>query len=224
LNILIIGSGAREHALAWKVSQSSKVTKIYVAPGNAGTATIAQNLPIKPTDITGLCNTAHELDISLTIVGSEAPLAAGIVDLFEQKKLPIVGPTKKAAQIESSKVFAKKLMQESGIPTAAGEIFTAYKEARKYVASQKPPLVIKADGLAAGKGDWAPRHRSVCCRWRWNGAGHRLVGSVDGVRRMWRRQRLTVPSRAGADAFQASPGRVRANAADPAHILSVLRE
>ena len=152
MKILVIGSGAREHALTWKISQSKKVSQIYVAPGNAGTAAIARNLPIKPTNIAALSDAVQEFNIDLTMVGSEAPLAAGIVDLFEQKRLPIVGPTKNAAQIESSKVFAKELMQEFKIPTARGEIFSSYAEARKYIESQKTPLVIKADGLAAGKG------------------------------------------------------------------------
>ena len=152
MKILVIGSGAREHALTWKISQSKKVSQIYVAPGNAGTAAIARNLPIKPTNIAALSDAVQEFNIDLTMVGSEAPLAAGIVDLFELKRLPIVGPTKNAAQIESSKVFAKELMQEFKIPTARGEIFSSYAEARKYIESQKTPLVIKADGLAAGKG------------------------------------------------------------------------
>lgn len=164
MKILIIGSGAREHALAWKVSQSKRNPQIYVAPGNAGTSSLAQNLPIKPTDITALADAAQEMKIDLTVVGSEAPLAAGIVNFFEQKKLPIVGPTRIAAQIESSKVFAKKLMQDFEIPTARGVTFSAYKDARKYVEAQKLPLVIKADGLAAGKGVIIAESREVALK------------------------------------------------------------
>ena len=152
MRILVIGSGAREHTLVWKIAQSPKVSKIYVAPGNAGTATIASNLKIRPTDINALGSTAKEIGIELTIIGPESPLAAGIVDHFEEMKLPIIGPTKGAAQIESSKVFARKLMQKYAIPCARGNTFSNYSEARKYLDSQQPPIVIKADGLAAGKG------------------------------------------------------------------------
>lgn len=152
MKILVIGSGAREHTLVWKIAQSPKVTKIYAAPGNAGTATIAFNLKTKPTDIEALGSAAKEIGIDLTIVGPEAPLAMGIVDHFNKMKLPIIGPTKVATQIESSKVFAKKLMQKYAIPCATGNTFSNYSEARKYLDTQQPPVVIKADGLAAGKG------------------------------------------------------------------------
>lgn len=152
MKVLVIGSGAREHALVWKITQSQKTPKIYTAPGNGGTADLASNLKIAPTDIKTLSSTAKEIGIDLTIVGPEAPLAAGIVDHFEKMNLPIIGPTKCAAQLESSKVFAKKLMQEYAIPCARGDTFSSYPEARKYLDSQQFPIVIKADGLAAGKG------------------------------------------------------------------------
>ena len=113
---MIIGGGAREHALAWKIAQSPKVKKLYVAPGNAGTASIAHNLSISPSDIEALAKAARDIGINLTVVGPEAPLASGIVDYFERLHLPIFGPTKAAAQLESSKVFAKNLMQKYGIP------------------------------------------------------------------------------------------------------------
>jgi phosphoribosylamine--glycine ligase len=152
LKIMAIGGGAREHALAWKIKQSPKVTGLYVTPGNAGTAAIARNPDIRPNDIESLAGAARDIGVDLTVVGPEAPLAAGIVDRFEQLGLPIFGPTKAAAQIESSKVFARKLMQKYGIPCPKGITFSSYPEAKKYVESQPTPIVIKADGLAAGKG------------------------------------------------------------------------
>jgi len=152
LKVLIIGNGAREHALAWKISQDRNVTDIFVAPGNGGTAKIATNISIKVSDIDGLYRTAKELGIDVTVVGPEAPLSSGIVNTFSDKGMPVFGPTREAAQIESSKVFSKRLMQKYNIPTANGEIFADYNEAREYLKKQQMPVVIKADGLAAGKG------------------------------------------------------------------------
>ncbi len=152
LRVLVIGGGAREHSLVWKFSQSDKVGEIYVAPGNAGTATIAHNLPIRPTDIDALANAAEDNKIDLTVVGPETPLAAGIVDVFQSRGIPIFGPSREAALIESSKVFAKELMQKYNIPCAGSESFTSYKEACDYIKTQSTPIVVKADGLAAGKG------------------------------------------------------------------------
>jgi phosphoribosylamine--glycine ligase len=152
MNILIIGSGGREHALAWKIAQSPRVKKIYCAPGNGGISQMAECLPIQATDIPTLVNFAQEKKIDFTVVGPEAPLASGIVDEFEKRGLAIFGPTMIAAELESSKVFAKKIMQKYNIPTARGEIFTAPEEAFDYIKSQNAPLVVKADGLAAGKG------------------------------------------------------------------------
>jgi phosphoribosylamine--glycine ligase len=152
MKILVVGGGAREHTLVWKLAQSPKVKQIYAAPGNAGTAKIANNLAISPTDIESLVKVAQEKGIDLTIVGPEAPLAEGIVDEFSAKNLKIFGPTKTAAQIEASKVFAKELMQKYNIPCALSNSFSSYTEAKEYLKQQKPPIVIKADGLAAGKG------------------------------------------------------------------------
>ncbi len=152
MKVMVIGGGAREHALAWKIAQSRKVKELYVAPGNAGTASIAGNLNIKPNDIEALVKAAQDINIDLTVVGPEAPLAAGIVDYFERIGMPIFGPTKAATQIESSKVFAKKLMQKYAIPCPRGVTFSTYTEAREYLESQPAPIVVKADGLAAGKG------------------------------------------------------------------------
>jgi phosphoribosylamine--glycine ligase len=152
LKVMVIGSGAREHALVWKIKQSSKVTELYAAPGNAGTASLARNLDIHPDDIEALIKAAKDNSIDLTVVGPEAPLAAGIVDRFVQLGMPIFGPTKAAAQIEASKVFARNLMQKYGIPCPKGITFSVYAEAKRYVESQPMPIVVKADGLAAGKG------------------------------------------------------------------------
>jgi phosphoribosylamine--glycine ligase len=136
----------------WKLAQSPKVKEIFVAPGNAGTARIAQNLNISPTNIEALTKIAREKRIDLTVVGPEAPLADGIVDQFLVRGMPIFGPTKKAAEIESSKVFAKELMQKYNIPCAKSTSFSDYNKAKEYLQRQKPPIVVKADGLAAGKG------------------------------------------------------------------------
>ena len=152
MNILVIGGGGREHALAWKLAQSHKVQAIYVAPGNAGTAKDKrlQNLPI--TDIQQLCAFAVEKNIGLTVVGPEVPLAAGVVDVFRDKDLRIFGPTQAAAQLESSKAFSKSFMQRHGIPTAEFETFTHADAAHQYIDAKGAPIVVKADGLAAGKG------------------------------------------------------------------------
>lgn len=152
MKIMVIGNGAREHALAWKLRASPQIGELYAAPGNAGTAAVARNLDVPTTDIEALAGAARQHDIGLTVVGPEAPLASGIVDLFQSLHLPIFGPTRAATQIESSKVFSKELMQKYGIPCARGEVFASYSQARDYVQSQPAPMVIKADGLAAGKG------------------------------------------------------------------------
>ena len=152
MNILVIGSGGREHALAWKLAQSPKVQMVYVAPGNAGTATDIRlkNIPI--TDLLALRNWALEHKIDLTVVGPEGPLALGIVDDFRAHGLRIFGPTQAAAQLESSKAFSKAFMQRHGIPTAVFETFSDAKAAHAYVDFMGAPIVVKADGLAAGKG------------------------------------------------------------------------
>jgi len=152
LKILVVGGGGREHTLAWKIAHSPRVGKVFAAPGNAGTAVIAENLNLRPTDIEGLGKAAREKGIDLVVVGPEAPLASGIVDYFDKLGIPIFGPTKAATQLESSKVFARNLMEKYGIPCPKGAIFSSYPEAREYLQEQHPPIVIKADGLAAGKG------------------------------------------------------------------------
>ncbi|MFA6469816.1 MAG: phosphoribosylamine--glycine ligase [Bacteroidota bacterium] len=154
MNVLVIGSGGREHAIVWKLKQSPKVTKIYCAPGNAGIAEIAECVPIKAEDIYGMAQFAQTNSIDLTVVGSEAPLVKGIVDLFEERGLKIFGPSKAAAQVEGSKMFLKHFLRRNHIPTAHYATFnnTQLENAQQYVKNSKPPYVIKTDGLAAGKG------------------------------------------------------------------------
>jgi len=151
-NVLIIGSGGREHALAWKLKQSPKIDHLYSAPGNAGIAKIARCINLKVTDIRALADLAAKNRIDLTVVGPEVPLAVGIVDEFQKHRLKIFGPNKTAAQLESSKVFAKEFMRKYHIPTAPFKAFSSSGEAIGFCKSAKYPLVIKADGLAAGKG------------------------------------------------------------------------
>ena len=152
MNILVIGSGGREHALAWKLAQSPKAQKVYVAPGNGGTARDPRLVNVPLTDVKALADFAEANKINLTVVGPEAPLAAGVVDEFRARGLRIFGPTRKAAQLESSKAFAKDFMKRHGIPTAFYETFTDAAAAHAYVDKHGAPIVIKADGLAAGKG------------------------------------------------------------------------
>ena len=152
MKVLVIGKGGREHAIAWKLSQSSRMSQLLCAPGNAGTSKIASNVPIPETDVDGLLSFATQHGIDFTVVGPEAPLAEGIVDRFQEAGLSIFGPTQAAARIESSKSFAKDLMARAGVPTARAEVFRDFNAARVYVESLSPPVVIKADGLAAGKG------------------------------------------------------------------------
>ena len=152
MKILVVGSGAREHTIVWKLSQSPKVKELYTAPGNAGTARISENLDIAANDIKSLAKAAQQKNIDLVVVGPEVPLAEGIVDHFESIGIPIFGASKLAAEIESSKVFSKGLMQKYNIPCAKSVSFSDYNQAKEYVLKQKPPVVIKADGLAAGKG------------------------------------------------------------------------
>ena len=154
MNVLVIGNGGREHALSWKAAQSPLVEKVFVAPGNPGTAREdkIENLAISATDVTGLLAFAQKNAIELTIVGPEAPLAAGVVDAFRAAGIKIFGPHKYAAQLESSKAFAKDFLKRHQIPTAQYQTFTDASDAKAYVEKMGAPIVIKADGLAAGKG------------------------------------------------------------------------
>jgi phosphoribosylamine--glycine ligase len=150
--VLVVGGGGREHALAWTFRKSPKVGTILVAPGNAGTAQIARNVEVGTGEVEALVKLARKEKVDLTVVGPEAPLAEGIVDRFAAAGLPIFGPTKQAARIESSKIFAKELALKAGIPTAPAEIFDDVEAARRYIDISGAPCVVKADGLAAGKG------------------------------------------------------------------------
>lgn len=151
-NVLIVGSGGREHAIAWKLHQSPRVRRLYAAPGNPGIAEVAHLVPIAETDIKKLMDFAKTHDIDLTVVGPEIPLAKGITDIFENEGIPVFGPSKKAAELETSKVFAKRFMKKFHIPTSWFRAFSNYKKAKSFLTKARYPLVIKADGLAAGKG------------------------------------------------------------------------
>lgn len=152
MKVLVIGGGGREHALAWKVRQSPRVDKVYCAPGNAGTAKVATNVDISPDDIAGLVRFAQAEKIELTVVGPELPLTLGIVDEFARHRLPIFGPTRSGARLEGSKVFTKELLRKYGIPTGFFGSFSDADDALRYIAEVGPPIVVKADGLASGKG------------------------------------------------------------------------
>ena len=152
MKILVIGSGGREHALVWKIKQSRKVSKIFCAPGNAGISRIAECVDISATDVDGLLKFALKENIDLTVVGPESSLVEGVVDAFEEKKLRIFGPTKRAAILEGSKVFTKEFLERHHIPSASFKVFKDRKKAKKYIESCGAPIVVKADGLAAGKG------------------------------------------------------------------------
>ncbi len=152
MKVLLVGSGGREHALAWKIAQSPLLKKLYCAPGNAGIAELAECVAIAADDLQGLLQFALREKIDLTVVGPEVPLVAGIADLFRENGLLLFGPSKETALLEGSKAFSKELMTKYGVPTAGYEIFTNVKEAKHYVIESEMPVVIKADGLAAGKG------------------------------------------------------------------------
>lgn len=183
MKVLVIGSGGREHALVWKLNQSSDVGRIFCAPGNAGTGAIAENIPIAATDLSQLRTFAKENGIDLTVVGPDDPLALGIVDLFSADRLRIFGPTKSAARLESSKIFAKELMRAQKVPTAEARTFSASDEALDYCERIKFPVVIKADGLALGKGVIIASNRdeakatikSMMTEARFGDAGRRIV-------------------------------------------------
>jgi phosphoribosylamine---glycine ligase len=152
MKLLVIGAGGREHALVWKLSQSPRVTRIYCAPGSSAIGAIAELVPLAVEQLDQLADFAAKEKIDLTVVGPEVPLTLGIGDLFEARGLRIFAPNQAAAQLEGSKAFAKAILQENGIPTASFGVFTDASTAKQYLAQQKPPYVVKADGLAAGKG------------------------------------------------------------------------
>lgn len=152
MNVLVVGGGGREHALVWKIAQNPRVKKIFAAPGNAGMAQLAECVPVKAEDIDGLLSFARSRSVDLTIVGPEGPLSEGIVDAFQNAGLRIFGPAKKAAEIEANKAFAKDLMRKYGIPAAEYGTFKERSQAEEYIRAKGAPIVVKAAGLAAGKG------------------------------------------------------------------------
>lgn len=152
MDVLIVGSGGREHALAWKLAQSPRIGKLFIAPGNGGTRLVGENVPIDAMDFENLAKFAKEKDVALTVVGPDNPLGEGIVDFFKQHGLRAWGPSKAAAHIEGSKAFAKKLMRGAGVPTAEFEIFSNHDDALAHVRERGAPIVIKASGLSFGKG------------------------------------------------------------------------
>ena len=152
MNVLLVGSGGREHALAWKLRQSPRLTDLFIAPGNAGTAALGVNLPLKASDVEGLTRAAKENRCQLVVVGPEDPLARGLVDRLAVEGIAAFGPSRSAAQIESSKAFAKALMERHGIPTARTAVFSNRTDARNHIEGLGEPPVVKADGLAGGKG------------------------------------------------------------------------
>ncbi|MBI3581745.1 MAG: phosphoribosylamine--glycine ligase, partial [Nitrospinae bacterium] len=152
MKVLVIGGGGREHAIVWKLAQSLRIKKLFCAPGNAGTARLAENVAIEADDISALLQFAKKEKIDFTVVGPEGPLVKGIVDLFTENGLSIFGPSRAASQLEGSKIFMKRMLVKAGVPTAEHHVFTDVSSALEHLAKAKFPLVIKADGLAAGKG------------------------------------------------------------------------
>lgn len=152
MDVLVVGAGGREHAIAWRLRQSPALGRLFVAPGNAGTASIATNVPISSNDVNGLVDFARQERIDLVVVGPEEPLALGLVDACEQVGIRAFGPSAAAAQLEADKAFAKQLMRSIAIPTAEARIFDRFADAKAYIASRDEPLVVKAAGLAQGKG------------------------------------------------------------------------
>ena len=202
MNVLLIGGGGREHALAWKLKQSPLLGTLYCAPGNAGIADVAECLPLDVSDHAAVARFCKENGIGLVIIGPEAPLVAGLTDDLEAQGIKVFGPSKAAAQLEGSKGFTKDLCARAGIPTAAYARFSDAPAAKAYVATQKLPIVIKADGLAAGKGVTIAETKSRgrrrdrrlllgCIRCRWRRGGDRGVPARRGseLLRPGRRQR-----------------------------------
>jgi len=183
MDVLLIGGGGREHAIAWKLAQSKKLGKLYIAPGNAGTAQCGENIPVAATDTGSLVDFAKQNHVELVVVGPEDPLAAGLVDAIEQVGIKAFGPSAGAAQLEADKAFAKQLMRSSAVSTAEGRIFDRFSDAKTYIASRDEPVVIKATGLAKGKGvvvcddpsDGILVAEKIMCGKEFGSAGDRII-------------------------------------------------
>jgi len=183
MNVLLIGSGGREHAIAWKLAQSKNLGKLYIAPGNPGTAECGQNIPVSSDDTEKLLDFAKQNNVGLAVIGPEDPLAAGIVDKFEAAGIKAFGPSGKAAQLEADKAFAKQLMRSSSVSTAESRIFDRFEDAKAYIASRDEPVVVKAAGLAKGKGvyvcdepsDGILAAEKVMCDRIFGPAGNRII-------------------------------------------------
>ncbi len=180
LRILVVGSGGREHALVWKLAQSPKVQKIFVAPGNPGIAGLAECIPVETTQTLELASFAISAKIDLTVVGPESPLVAGMVDYFQDRKIPIFGPTRAAARLEGSKSFAKRLMEKMGVPTARFQVFEELTQALKFLEKAAVPIVVKADGLAGGKGAIVAQSREEAVKAVNSILGERIFGEAGG--------------------------------------------
>ncbi len=178
MRVMVIGSGAREHAIAWKLSGCPSVDRVFVAPGNAGTRAIASNLSAQAEDIPTLLLAAKQYDIDLTVVGSEVPLAKGIVDVFGQKGFQIFGPTRDGARIESSKAFARQLMDRHNIPSPDFKVFQSYGDGYEFLSKHEGPIVVKADGLAAGKGALVCRDREAAINALYDCMQDRIFGNA----------------------------------------------
>src|SRR3954471_308762 len=160
MKVLVVGNGGREHALAWKIGQSSRADRVFVAPGNAGTAADAENVDVEATDVKRLLDFARQNEIDLTVVGPEASLAVGLVDAFQKAGLRAFGPSRTAAELETSKVFCKNLLRHADVPTPDYRIFRDFRAANTYLVDREDmPVVVKVDGLAAGKGVFVCDHR-----------------------------------------------------------------
>ncbi|MBT8216434.1 MAG: phosphoribosylamine--glycine ligase [Acidimicrobiia bacterium] len=182
MNVLLLGGGGREHAIGWKLAQSSRLDQLHTAPGNPGLATIGPTHAIDPADPAAVVNLALRESIDLVVVGPEAPLAAGVTDAVRTARIPIFGPSRSAARLETSKSFAKSIMHRAGVPTAASEVFADAESALDHLSVRKPPYVVKADGLAAGKGVLVTSQLGEAASWvadcfsgRFGPAGNRVV-------------------------------------------------
>ena len=183
MNVLLIGGGGREHSIAWKLSQSKELGKLYIAPGNPGTAKYGQNIPIGANEINKLVDFAKQNDVGLAVIGPEDPLAAGIVDAFEAAGIKAFGPSKAAAQLEADKAFAKQLMRSCAISTAEARVFDRFNDAKAYIASRDEPVVVKAAGLAMGKGvfvcdepsDGILAAEKIMCEGIFGAAGNKII-------------------------------------------------